>query len=471
MGDTLSIPGQLKIFAGGTGGFDSWLANPTAELVDALDNLASRPMTCAQINQLLTLAHEAPMSEGFFKYFWLSEPETPYNLRSLPGYAGAWATHSQIVSIDHFEWGMYRFYVHALLFFGNIRTAYRTLRQQSFEQINAFVISRSRARADFEDRGPALPLEHIAQDDRYLIAEMACKSFEPQDKSKSLMEVVRDAYHEHKRIGGGSIGIRELLSGEYVNKNYSDMREQLEFSADDILGDEIKSEQELDDTLARQISKFEKAREAAVINTSRYLSMVGELDAYVATSMRTRNDFRAMARFCDDVFQDDRLKPLHIRYFDPTLSAAKNHEDKGLIECLMVKCAKVLVYNQADKDSYGKDAEVAMALSLGKPVIFYCTLEHRRRIAQEIHPLSRLIDFQSGVAVGAMVTSSVDEVVTLLHRIYGGTMQYHLEQKAPGYLLLKEQLTGSIVRLQTNDALLRETFWNYYGNPQIGLGS
>ena len=42
------------------------------------------------------------------------------------------------------------------------------------------------------------------------------------------------------------------------------------------------------------------------------------------------------------------------------MSAARGHEDKGLIECLMVKCAKVLIYTEGEKESYGKDAEAAM---------------------------------------------------------------------------------------------------------------
>ena len=32
----------------------------------------------------------------------------------------------------------------------------------------------------------------------------------------------------------------------------------------------------------------------------------------------------------------------------------------------------------------------------------------------------------------------------------------------PGFLRLKEKLTDSVVRLQTNDQLLNETFWNHY---------
>src|SRR3984957_20217517 len=143
--------------------------------------------------------------------------------------------------------------------------------------------------------------------------------------------------------------------------------------------------------------------------------MLGDLDVYVATSMRTRQDFRNMADTCERIFADNRLKDMNLRYFDPTLSAAGGHEDKGLIECLMVKCAKVLVYSAGEKESYGKDAEAAMALSLGKPVIFFCDQEKRSRFYRDVHPLSRLIEFDTGVAVGAMVTDSIADVSTLLY--------------------------------------------------------
>ena len=169
-----------------------------------------------------------------------------------------------------------------------------------------------------------------------------------------------------------------------------------------------------------------------------------------------------MADICEKIFADDRLKEVGLRYFDPTLSATEGHEDKGLIECLMVKTAKVLVYSAGQKESYGKDAEAAMALSLGKPVIFYCDENQKKRFYRDVHPLSRLIHFDTGVAVGAMVASSLDEVSELLYRIFENKMEYELDHPKKGYLRLKERLTQSVVRLQTNDTLLRETFWNYY---------
>jgi hypothetical protein len=199
-------------------------------------------------------------------------------------------------------------------------------------------------------------------------------------------------------------------------------------------------------------------------NTKLYLSLVNDLDVYVATSMRSRVDFRGMANTCEEIFSDSRFNDFHLRYFDPTLSAADGHQDKGLIECLMVKCAKVLVYCAGEKESYGKDAEAAMALSLGKPVIFFCEEKMKQNFYREVHPLSRLINFDTGVAVGAMVTSNIAEVSELLHRIFANQMEYSLYQPEgrPGYLQLKEALTSSVVRLQTNNRLLSEAFWNYY---------
>ena len=196
--------------------------------------------------------------------------------------------------------------------------------------------------------------------------------------------------------------------------------------------------------------------------------MISDMDVYVATSMRSRTDFRSMADFCEGVFADSRLRDLKLRYFDPTMSAVISHEDKGLIECLMVKCARVLVYTAGDRESYGKDVEAAMALSLGKPVIFYCDSETRASFYREIHPHARLINFETGVAGGAIVTDNRNEVPELLSRIFRNKMCYELDKKADHYFILKDKLTGSTVRLQTDDTLLRETFWNYY-NREAGL--
>ena len=44
-------------------------------------------------------------------------------------------------------------------------------------------------------------------------------------------------------------------------------------------------------------------------------------------------------------------------------------------------------------------------------------------------------------------------------------MEYELRRPKDNYLQIVEKLSNSIVRIQTNDRLLRETFWNHYNNP------
>jgi hypothetical protein len=52
---------------------------------------------------------------------------------------------------------------------------------------------------------------------------------------------------------------------------------------------------------------FSESRQKALENTKNYLSQVSDLDVYVATSMRTREDFRRMADLTETIFGDKKL--------------------------------------------------------------------------------------------------------------------------------------------------------------------
>ena len=166
-------------------------------------------------------------------------------------------------------------------------------------------------------------------------------------------ERARRTAKAHAAAGNPSPTIRELLENRLPAASQGRQQEFI-FSADELLDERVSSEPDLAAKYDRTAAKFSEARRAALDNTRYYLSMLSDLDVYVATSMRTRQDFRSMADTCDRIFADERLRQMNLRYFDPTLSAAGGHEDKGLIECHMVKCAKLLVYCAGDKESYGK---------------------------------------------------------------------------------------------------------------------
>ena len=458
---------EFSLFSVPTGGIGGWLTEDThPDVFERLGKIDDEPLSAVQLNQLLVMGHEAPAGDGFFRYYWLQAPtEHPYDVRDVPGFSQDWLEpKDMITSLAHLKWGLYRLYVDALLYYGNVRTAFRKLRDLSIPEIIDLFSSERFDTDAIKRRGPPLSLRSIAKDSRYLISEMACKSYgDPsgQNGDGGLRSFLIEAYKAHAAAGNLTPTIRELLEVRVPTVHQARQPEFI-FSADEVLDEKISSESELSAKYDVIASKFTEARRSALDNTRFYLSMLGDLDVYVATSMRTRQDFRNMADTCERIFADSRLKDMNLRYFDPTLSAAGGHEDKGLIECLMVKCAKMLVYSAGEKESYGKDAEAAMALSLGKPVIFYCDQEQRRRFYRDVHPLSRLIEFETGIAVGAMVTDKLEDVSHLIHRIFENRMVYYLEKSTSGSLRLKEKLTGSVVRLQTNDRLLNETFWNHY---------
>lgn len=264
---------------------------------------------------------------------------------------------------------------------------------------------------------------------------MACKSYAPNsEEGVDLVTALQEACRDHFERNPEPVTLGALLGDddEYVVRTYPDKQGMFMFAADEVLAERVSSEEHLLPILAPLKKRFDLARGAALENTRRYLSSVRELDIYVATSMRTRSHFHNMADLCQDVFGDSRLRRYNLRYFDPTMSAANNHEDKGLIECLMVKCSKVLLYTAGDRDSYGKDAEAAMALSLGKPVIFFCETVARQDFYKNVHPLSRLVNFENGVAVGSIVTDRKDDVVVLLERISRIECSTRLRRRSQG---------------------------------------
>jgi hypothetical protein len=454
---------RFKRFTTENGGIESFVTKDADPIIiDRLHKIDADPLTKVQLNQLLGLSREIGVSDAFFSYYWCSDRSSVYDPKQLPGYSEAYKTVEVIISLDHLLWGLERIYIDALLTTGNVRMFFRTHAPHSFNEIDRSLSLSAIDTDGVVRRGPPLSFNAISKDDRYLISEMACKTYGSNPKDASdLKSALVDAYQNHVAAGGGIVTIKQLLEGAFVKANYS-TQSQLVFSADELLDESISSLIELQSKYELVAEKFIAARTAALDNTKRYLSLVNDLDVYVATSMRSRSDFRRMAEDCDAIFHDPKLVHLHLRYFDPTISAADGHQDKGLIECLMVKCAKVLVYCAGEKESYGKDAEASMALSLGKPVVFFCEKAERAAFYREVHPLTRLINFSTGVAVGAIVTGKREEVSELLLRIFQNRMQYALDRSQDGSLLLREVLTSSVVRLQTNNPLLTEAFWNYY---------
>lgn len=431
-------------------------------LFDALGNIDETPLTKVQFDQLLSLQHLQTMSDDFFRFYWLERPDVHfYQIDAVEIRKDIDA----ITSLEQLKWGFNRVFIDTLFVYGNIQKGYETLCVLNAREIAEVFSKHLFNTSQIKRRGNTLHFEQIDRNDRYLISEMACKTFANIESREELIEILRDSYKNAREQGCTRPSFHDLLAGKYAKKDeYTQMSLFPEYCYSELLEQSIESEDDLLDKSKKLADRWATAHEKALKNTMLYLSLVSDLDVYVATSMRTKEHFISMASFCEKVFKSDKLKDYDLRYFDPTISAADSHEDKGLIECLMVKSARMLIYHTGDRESFGKDVEAAMALCLGKPTIFFCSDDQKEKFFKNVHPLSRLVNFENGVAGGLIACKNVEEVISIVYRLITNTMKYKIQRKSQGsnYFQLKEEKTGSIIRIQTDNELLTSVFWNSY---------
>ena len=205
-------------------------------------------------------------------------------------------------------------------------------------------------------------------------------------------------------------------------------------------------------------------------NVLEYLSL-DFLDVYIATSMRTIEEFSSFKTFVDEIFQHEDLKKLNLRYFDPTIGYCDNRIAKGLLEALMLKRAKMTLYVAGEKDTFGKDSECAATLVQGKPVVVYIEetdderkskLNDRATIFKEKHPLGLQVNQKTGVANGVIVVRSTEDCRNMIKQLLLHQLEVYYDKETNAGFILKEQNTQSILRVAVDYPLLARAFQNYY---------
>ncbi|HVS80645.1 MAG TPA: helix-turn-helix transcriptional regulator [Pyrinomonadaceae bacterium] len=119
-----------------------------------------------------------------------------------------------------------------------------------------------------------------------------------------------------------------------------------------------------------ELARMSETQHIAQRNLAQCLS-ADHMDVYVATSMRTDADFVSVNQFVRSLFEEDIVRPLKLRYFNPTQSWIDDRIGKGLVEALMLRRAAVTIYMAQKSDTFGKDSEASVALGQGRPVIVY----------------------------------------------------------------------------------------------------
>jgi len=94
--------------------------------------------------------------------------------------------------------------------------------------------------------------------------------------------------------------------------------------------------------------------------------------------------------------------------------------------------------------------------------------EHYDKRAQglgERHPLGIQVNLETGVANGVLVVRSVQDCAELIFRIVTATLEFDIESKSlhgVAYHFLREKISNCVFRVMSGDAMLTNTFWNFY---------
>lgn len=321
-------------------------------------------------------------------------------------------------TIEQFQKGVEKFRVKALLLYGNFQYAFRSFRQR--ENLKQFIHEKGFepiTEGEFlQDRENPPAFEDIDDKERWMVGQITF----PQEVA------------------------------------------ELEKAQDRKEAEKVKE-------------RADTVKEAAKRNLRKYLTL-DCLDVYVATSMRERNDYQKMAQFVREVFKNDALKRLKLRYFDYTTCYSADIVAVGLLQGLMLKRAKALLYHAGESDSFGKDSELAAVLAQGKPAIVYVEevdpadpryqrLEDRFEQFDQRHPLALQIALNTGVAQGIMVVRDLQKCAHLLYDVLLHNLKTKIDEESTVVRLRLDESTygsDSTIHVATRDTLLSRSFWNYY---------
>jgi hypothetical protein len=424
----------------------------------------------SQLNELLLSLGYDRVSHSFFQF--LVDRTTNYR------------TGSSIESLEDFRNGVDEFRKIAILFFGNIKFAFKNLSRDASFLREHLRRTQTRREKDFVGRHKQImDFQEILADDTYLLG--------------------------------------------YIVK--ADLDKQLEKNPND------KKLLELEKRRQMTVEKGRKNHDGYLVSD--------HLDVYVATSMRERHEFISVNKVSRKIFSHDALINLKLRWFDPTQAYCEDRIDKGLAEGLMLRRAKCTIYFAQESDTFGKDSELASTLAQGKPVIAFVPrpsektakklieqvaqnndeipniilnqlriydpgaawtdekvrgwLEKpkamvidegvsllqtkieshfvkRNNTLRDTHPLGVQINLQTGVANGVLVTNTVDECARVVRALLLRELKFKISSERKGdheYIYLRENITNSIFRVVTGDSFLTNAFWNFYLSPHEDYSS
>src|SRR5664280_2056026 len=329
-------------------------------------------LTFEQLNELLLLLGQDRISKFFFDFFFL-DTDPPLEPAPTPGVSSEDGQTppdqlNRSITWKQLKTGVTRFRGHALLCFGNFRFAFKRLNETRtstdlLKELGEWTYRPTVLGPRFENRS------------KPIVSITAGGSEIPRDQTWQLGYISRGSlYKDAAKI----LFVRAKLRGESLEDGLAkiDVRKDPEIAKAlkdywDRLPESFAAEwatslPQLESRVKQLMEEFERAVNNGTQNTVKYLTW-DLLDVYVATSMRDPWNFTdaydSIKRICQE--PAGNLGELQLRWFDPTQSYEGSVIDKGLVEGLMLKRARLTIYMVQEGETLGKDSELAATLAQG----------------------------------------------------------------------------------------------------------
>lgn len=302
-------------------------------------------------------------------------------------------------SIDTFKDAVKKYQKDSIRVFSTFSLAYQELNKND-ENFQLFIEKLEKNELNkYEDRSEWKSIENIQNSDLPYLGYIAVEQVKKGSaERKKLIEFIDDLVKNFQDEGKIN---KEILLKKYNIKKINKMDTLLRkfntrfehsllsslFEVDlDLI---VREKEHLAPKGAHELLRMEAAQEQGFANLTNYLT-ADYMDLYVATSMRTTGDFVSVNEFIEQLFNHKKIKPLKLRYFNPTQSWIGDRVAKGLVEALMLKRADITIYMAQKTDTFGKDSEASVSLGQGKPVIVYVPKLNIQEIKLDSEKLNQL---------------------------------------------------------------------------------
>jgi len=427
----------------------------------------------SQFNEILLLLGFDRVTQSFFQF--IVDGTTDYN----PG--------SAIKSLEQFEKGVNNFQKLAILQYANIKFGFKELGRNT-EELNYQLLTLAKIDpTEFSKRHkPVLKIEIINPDETYLLGYKIQDQIEKALRQNENDPVFKPLYNKMLTVleKGRRNQIAYLTSDHLDVYIATSMRLKHEFIAVNKAVSQLESDESLTDLSLRMFdptqayckNRIDKGlSEALMLKRAKctvYLAQESETlgkDSELASTLAQGKPVIALVPSGDKEYVNSQIELYRVAY--PELDSSE------IVTELLKTYNSSLAWGSDLLGSQIRgflDDTIQPTEEELLDILYAVAQKHyddRYNTLVNIHPLGIQVDLETGVATGVLAARDISTCAKLIRSHVLRSVEYEIQKVIEDnkeYTYLKEKISGCIYRVVTGDAVLTNSYWNFYLNEPNG---